>query len=981
MRPLPRLLFSAFLLSALCASAQDESLSSPAAAASSPEAGAVLPPPQSGTNRPALGAVTTPWLQYAAPRLTRSVAIAGSWSSWTGRHALAKSPGGLWQIDTRTLGAGVGRHQYKFIVNGKWEAGANRVLPINPDGCIGEPPAFVHGASLSSPSEVTVLLSHPLPEGAQPAATLSPAAEVVSVRQADDARDAALTGYLLSGDGVTFHFDQAAYGLKLPEDAQVVVAGNFTGWDGNGGWNRAWVLSPTREPGVWEGYAQLSGLRKPADEPDMLFKFVVGGNQWLVPPAAAPNARDDGRGNVNLALEPGHCGGTRLLVETASPLPLTETHVLTLSGIAPEDVGLQVQPGAALDLLRSDKPLGANLDRERGITTYRIFAPRAKNVFLCFFDRPQAMQWVPRFKRFPPVEEYRMKKDADGVWEISTRGFDTGRYYGFRADGPMGDGESFDAVSVFGDPYARAVAKTDGLSIVVDPDATNRWFRGWTDQTWRTPPMQDLLIYECHLRGMTAHPSSKVPAALRGKFGGLDATLGLGTGIDHLKDLGVNAIELLPVEEYSESDTTYNWGYATVYFFAPESDYATEPEAGSAYYELKQLVNDLHANGIAVIFDVVYNHVGGPNVFSQIDRKYYFRLTPGLEHTNNSGCGNDVRTEAPMMRRLIVDNIRYLVEEFHADGFRFDLAELIDLNTMMAIRDAVRSEFPNVSLIAEPWSPGRGENKGSLRGTGWSAWNNDFRYAAKDFARGWANRGWLKENVLGSTGIWAANPLQPVNYLESHDDMTLVDELSAHPDHDGIRPTRREVQVNKLAATVLFTSLGRIMMHEGQDFLRSKRGSPNSYDQGDKINLVDWTKREAEPAKGVLDYYRALARLRMSPEGASFRVERRPPDNYYRFLMPEESEKMFGYVVNVPAVHAGRGFAVLLNADETERTFELELPGDTRWRQIADGDRLDMKGVVPEGFPSYMGSPLHQPGAKVKVRVPAISSVILMNGF
>lgn len=977
MRSLFPILFSALLFASVRAPAQED-ISPPSAV---PEDRGALPPPQSGTERPVLGALTTPWLQYAAPRLTRSVAIAGSWSSWTGRHALAKSPGGLWELDTRTLDAGVGRHQYKFIVNGKWEAGANRVLPINPDGCIGLPPAFVHGATMSSPDEITVLLDRPLAADASPSAALSPAAEIVSLEQAGDARDAAKTGYLLSGDGVTFHFDQAAYGLDLPENAKVVVAGNFTGWDGNGGWNQAWVLTPTAAPGVWEGYAQLSGLRKPADEPEMLFKFVIDGTRWLSPPADAPNARDDGQGNVNLVLDPGHCGGARLLLKLAKKLDVTETHVLTITGIAPETVGLQVQPGAAIDWLYSTKPLGANLDRERGITTYRLFAPRAKNVTLCFFDRPQAMQWVPKFKRFPPTEEYRMKKDADGVWEISTRGFDTGRYYGFRADGPDGDGESFDAASVFGDPYARAVAKTDGLSIVIDPDATNKWFKGWTDQTWRTPPMQDLLIYECHLRGMTAHPSSKIPPALRGKFGGLDASIGLGTGIDHLKDLGVNAVELLPVEEYSESDTTYNWGYTTVYFFAPESDYATDPVHGSAYYELKQLVNDLHANGIAVIFDVVYNHIGGPNVFSQIDRKYYFRLTPDLEHTNNSGCGNDARTEAPMMRRLIVDNIRYFVEEFHADGFRFDLAELIDMPTMLAIRDAVRGDYPNVSLIAEPWSPGRGENKGSLRGTGWSAWNNDFRYAAKDFARGWANRAWLKENILGSTGIWAANPLQPVNYLESHDDMTLVDELSGTPDHDGSRPTPREVRVNKLAATVLFTSLGRIMIHEGQEFLRSKRGSGNSYNLDDKINLVDWEKRDTHPAKDVLDYYRALARLRMSPEGASFRVERRPPDNYYQFLMPRESEKMLGYIVNVPAVHAGRGFVVLLNSDETAHTFELKLPGDTRWRQIADGATVSLHGIVPEGYPAYMGSPLYQPDATVKVRVPAISSVILMNGF
>ena len=948
-----------------------------------PAAASAVPPPQTADSRPVLGDDPTPILQFQGGFATRRVAIAGTWSSWTGRHALAKSPSGLWEIDTRTLGARVGRHEYKFIVNGKWEPGANRILPIDLSGIIANPPPVLDRASVAAPDLVTVQFKRALRPDIEPTASFDPPVPVQSVTLGEEGDDARLTGYLLSQDAVTFHFDPAAYGLRIPTNTKVTVAGNFNGWDASGGWNGAWILKPARQKGTWESHAQLSGLRLPDGEKDLLFKFVLNDSRWLAPPVSAPNAVADAKvkGNRNLRLDPSRSGGTKLRIHLAEPLDLSQTYVLRLDGITPEPIGVQVQPGEALDLLSSQKPLGANLDKERGITTYRLFAPRATDVWLCLFDRPTAMEWTPKFRRFKPAEEYRMSRDSDGVWEISTRGLDTGRYYGFRLNGPAGDGETFDAANVFGDPYARAVAKTDGLSIVIDPDATNQWFSGWTDQEWVTPPQQDLLIYECHVRGMTADPSSGVPKPLRGKFAGLDSTIGTSAGIGHLEKLGVNAVELLPVSEYSESDTAYNWGYATVYFFAPESDYATDPVHGSSYYELKQLVNDLHARGFAVILDVVYNHVGGPNIFSQIDRKYYFRLNPDLTHSNNSGCGNDVRTEAPMFRRLIVDNILYYVREFHVDGFRFDLAELIDMPTMLAIRDAVRAEHPNVSLIAEPWSPGRGENKRLLRGTGWSAWNNDFRYAAKDFARGWHNRTWLVENIFGSVNTWALNPLQPVNYLESHDDMTLADELSATPNHDGRNPTPKEVDINRLAATVLFTSLGRVMLHEGQDFLRSKQGSHDSYNAGDAINLIDWASIAKSPRAETHAYYAGLAKLRMSPEGAAFRVERRPPEGYYRWILPEESERMLGYFVNVPAIHAGRGFLVLLNSDETARTFTVELPGDTRWRQIADGTTVNPRGLRPRNAPPTAGPATHAAGETLSVTIPPVSSAIFMNGF
>ena len=946
--------------------------------------------PQSATNRPVLGNEATPFLRYdsSAPftnaqkivAATTNVAIAGTWSSWTGRCELAPAGENLWELDVRTVGARLGRHEFKFIVNGEWEGGDNRVLPINLDGEIERPPAAIQRAVVDDFKMIRVFFRQSLPPGIAPAATLDPPVPVLWTEVVTEMEDARLTGYLFSQGLVTFLFDPAVYGLELPRDAKVVVAGNFNGWDG-GGYNQQWVLKRGRLKGTWEGAVQLDGMRLPPGEKDLVFKFVVDGTDWLPPPAAAPNALADGKGSVNLKLDLFRTGGAEIRVHTTEPLDLTQNYVLKIEGVAEKPLGVLTTPDGVLFKIRSDKAMGATLDKERGTTTYRLFAPRARHAWLCFYDRPMAVTWTPAFQRFPPAEQYRMRKDpADGVWEISMRGLDVGRFYGFRVDGPAGDAEGFDSFAAVGDPYGRAAANADGLTIVVDPDATNQWFKGWTDQAWQTPDPQDVVIYECHVRGMTVHPSSGAPAPARGKFAGLMGTLGKGAGLDHLKAMGVNTVELLPISEFSEGKDPYNWGYSTVYYFAPESSYAQAPEQGSAYYELKQLVDDLHAQGFAVVLDMVYNHVGGPNVFALIDKKAYFRLNPDLGFSNHSACGNDVKTELPMMRKLIVDNVVYFMEEFHVDGFRLDLAELIDMETMLAIRDAARAINPQAILISEPWSPGRGENKYQLRGTGWAAWNNDFRYAAKDFVRGLGNREWLQNSLFGSVNTWALNPLQPVNYLESHDDMAYIDEITSNPGQDGRKLNDRDVALNRLAATILFTALGKAMIYEGQEFLRSKWGIPNTYNRGDALNAVRWTDRDRPLARQAMDYYRGLIQLRRSAEGAAFRVAQRPPQSYYRWIMPR-NPKLMGYVVNVPQLHAGNGFAVLLNADSREQRIPVELGGDTAWKMVGNGREINRRGLAPRGHPAGKPPPSWPADWTGEIAVPPLESVILMNGF
>jgi len=911
-------------------------------------------------------------LSYRNPDAT-NVTISGTWGNWTNRENLVKQ-NGIWIADIAALRLPHGRYEYKFIADKMWESGDNRVFHVNAEHLLECPPDIVRQALIETPYSIVVYLASPIPKDTQVIATITPTVEIESCRVEIPLASGNQQGYSIVGESVTFVFDPKVYNKKMPPQGQVSVAGNFNSWNAHDG---RWELRDDDNDGIWTLPTQKQALRMPAGEENLIFKFVVNKQDWLNPPVHAPNATSDGKGNVNLRIDLDAQGATTLQITTKTPLSLSETYLLTLNGLWKKPLYASLSPGALMDTIVSDKPLGVAIDKERGTTTYRLFAPRAKSVHLCIFDQPEYIIYPPKdstlpTKRIEPVERYPMWRDpADSVWEITLLGVDTGKYYAFNVAGPTGTGEGFDPLAAIGDPYAVAAAHAENCGIVIDREATNRWFQGWTDQDWKTPPPQDVVIYEAHVRDLTKHPSSGVDPALRGSYLGLLASADTDAGLAALKDLGVNTLELLPINEFSNGPTNHNWGYCTVFYFAPEASYAQEPLKGSQYYEFKHLVNELHNLGFSVIMDVVYNHVGSPNVFHQIDKKYYFRLNQDYTYCNFSGCGNDIRTEAPMMRRLIVDNIVYWMKEFHVDGFRFDLAELIDMETMLAIRDAARAINPNALLISEPWSF-RGENKHELTDTGWSAWNNDYRYAAKNFLMGHQNRDQLKNDIFGSLDTWAADPLQPVNYLESHDDMALVDELSTHPGHDGSKPTSEDLRLNRLGTTLLLTSLGIPMIAEGQEFLRSKFGISNTYNKGDLVNALRWDERELPPAKAALDYYRGLIHLRNSPQGAAFRLAKRPSPTYYRWLKPRKSEHALGYGVNLKHSQPGAAFIVLLNADSKPVDFRFTIP-EGNWRMISDG-----KVVDPTGLPKTIT--LEGP-RKTNLRIPSVGSAILMDGF
>ena len=291
-----------------------------------------------------------------------------------------------------------------------------------------------------------------------------------------------------------------------------------------------------------------------------------------------------------------------------------------------------------------------------------------------------------------------MDRRSDGAWEACLDGNLHGWYYWYTVEGPKNAFGSLIQDQRILDPYALATISRDGPGIVIDRAGIGR-----PDHAFRVPSWQDLVIAEAHVRDLTALAPLKLRVDERLGFTGLQKWVE--SPEFHLARMGVNAVELQPVQEFdSATREEYHWGYMPVNWFAPASTYALAPERASQIREFQDLVGAFHRRGLAVLLDVVYNHVGMPGHLGHIDKLYYFEQDCGGNLTNWSGCGNDVRACGAMTRRMIIDSLTHLIEVYGVDGFRFDLAELIGVEVLREIEAALKRVKPDVVLIAEPWS-------------------------------------------------------------------------------------------------------------------------------------------------------------------------------------------------------------------------------------------------------------------------------------
>ena len=609
-------------------------------------------------------------------------------------------------------------------------------------------------------------------------------------------------------------------------------------------------------------------------------------------------------------------------------------------------------------------PLGCSFTP--GFIVVKVFCPRSPEVR------------IELFRRFEDAHGtvIPMIPGNDGIWEVRLEPAFLGWYYGFRIKAPA-DTAGFEA-SDFAvlDPYAHFVSVTNdhiqhpkGRLLPDEP-------YDWEGDTWipiRDP--RDLVIYETHVKDATAHPSagSRYPGTYQGFV-----EPGIRGGLEHIAALGCNAIEFLPLHLYAYKeppDNAWNplarnhWGYMTTSFFAPEPRYmlgvsTDEPTRHSdpaTHRAVKDMVKEIHKKGLAVIVDVVYNHVSNydRNPLKYIDKSYYFRLTVDGFYRSDSGCGNDLKSENPMARQLIIDSVLYWAKTFHIDGFRFDLGHLLDRETLVAIREALLAVNPHAVLIAEPW--GGGYNPTLFSEIGWSTWNDQIRNGVKGsepvsqagfiFGRWHPESSRMSlENYVRGTLLPSANgryhhPAHSVNYLESHDGYTLGDFIrltlnpalaSSHPTRESLVPlSDTERRIARLAALYLFVSQGVLMIHAGQEWSRTKSLDHNSYEKDDITNHLVYS--DADVNADLLAYFKGLIRLRAETE-----VFRRATPDQIHFHRYDDSLHLTA-TLDTP----DGSWLVSMNANPTQ-TQHVHLPPGY-WHVLVSGAHAGTEPIATIG--------------------------------
>ena len=513
-------------------------------------------------------------------------------------------------------------------------------------------------------------------------------------------------------------------------------------------------------------------------------------------------------------------------------------------------------------------------------TTFRVWAPTATAVKVNLYETgdPTAPDLM---------DQLEMTQDVNGTWVLEKAGDLNGVYYTYQVDV---DGKTVEAC----DPYARTTGVNGQRAMVLDLDSTDP--EGWAED--KDPhegnSITDAVIYELHIRDLSVDANSGIQN--KGKFLGLIETgttnsQGLPTGLDHIKNLGVTHIHLLPSYDYGSIDESrleqnnFNWGYDPQNYNVPEGSYSTDPYKGEVRVtEFKQMVKGLHDNGISVIMDVVYNHVYNAEgfCFNQIVPGFFSRITPSGQYSAGSGCGNDTASERAMVQKYIVDSVTYWADEYHIDGFRFDLVGLIDTETVNAVVKAVHETHPNVIFYGEGWKMDTEMTKEgyTMATQGNSNQTPDFAYFSdtiRDALRGSMNNSTKPGYCAGGAGFsgtiatcfkgapsWCKSPTQTINYASCHDNLSLFDRITmSTPDST----LEERVKMNNLAAAIVMTSQGVPLFQAGEEMLRSKplgdgTFDHNSYKSSDSVNNLKWEDLNDPLYLDTYNYYKGLIAFR-----------------------------------------------------------------------------------------------------------------------
>jgi isoamylase len=553
---------------------------------------------------------------------------------------------------------------------------------------------------------------------------------------------------------------------------------------------------------------------------------------------------------------------------------------------------------------------------------FAIFSETATSVDLCLFDSMDAPQENMRI----PVTEH-----TDQVWHVFLPDVKPGQLYGYRVNGPYDPkhGMRFNSSKLLLDPYAKAIAGeinwADEMFGYVVGDKLEDLTRDFRDDAWGMPkavvidnafdwgndkrpgiPLHQSVIYEAHVKGFTKL-SPNVPEELRGTYAGV----GSAAAIEYLKGLGVTAIELLPVHAYVDDKVLIDrglrnyWGYNTIGFFAPEAKYSSSGAMGGQVTEFKAMVRNLHAAGLEVILDVVYNHTAegnhlGPTLsFRGIDNPAYYRLLPEdvRLYMDFTGTGNTFNLLHPRTVQLVMDSLRYWVNDMHVDGFRFDLASTLardqnGVNKLHAFFEIIHQDpvISQVKLIAEPWDVGEGGYQVGNFPVLWAEWNGKYRDEVRRFWKGDEGRiGEMAYRLTGSPDLYQTTGRRPyasINFITAHDGFTLNDLVSYNEKHNeangennndgdnnnhswncGAEGPTDDPKINTLRArqrrnflTTLFLSQGVPMLCGGDEWGRTQKGNNNAYCQDNEISWLNWERDEKQNA--LLEFTKKLIRLR-----------------------------------------------------------------------------------------------------------------------
>lgn len=646
---------------------------------------------------------------------------------------------------------------------------------------------------------------------------------------------------------------------------------------------------------------------------------------------------------------------------------LAASTVASVATFSPVAVNSQALPRIS-DAVLDAYPVYSGDDLELKVddagTHFRLWSPGAENVRLNLYTDGL------NGSAYCTVE---MKKDVAGTWAYSFPEKLYGKFYTFQI---CMDGKWLKETPGV---WAKAVGTNGYRAAVIDMERTNP--EGWEqDKYVVTPNQTDAVVYEMHHRDFSVHANSGI--VNKGKFvamlePGTVSPDGEKTGIGHLKELGVTHVHILPsydfnsVDEARLIDRQYNWGYDPINYNVPDGSYSTNPaDPATRIREMKEMVKALHDAGIGVIMDVVYNHtaVNDDSNFSLTAPGYYYRHNPDGSYSDASGCGNETASDRRQMGDFIVNSVKYWTEEYHIDGFRFDLMAIHDTETMNRVAETVREINPYAVIYGEGWSAGDSrlpverralkENVAKMKGI--AVFSDDIRDAVKGHYSREEDRGFasgkpgleetVKIGIVASTAhpqvdyskgnnskfAYATSPEQIMNYVSCHDDLCLTDKMrKSMPDAtDSVR-----MRVARLAQTIVFTSQGTPFMFAGEEIFRDKKGVHNSFKSPDEVNAIDWSLKRKN--REQFDYYRNLIDLRRSHP--AFRMTNADDIAKHIVFAEMKTPNLISYAIKDNANgDEWKEIRVVFNGSEKPQTVKVP---KGEWTVVAADGKLDKNGL------------------------------------